>query len=108
MSTKFTFPAGASRGQSVSLSQDNQALIIKGKLDGRGAKDLFAEAITRHNAERAEKGLPAQEAPESYSKHAASLMYGLMQRFAQRLGKGDAETKAAAEKVGLPAVVQAE
>jgi hypothetical protein len=107
-SPKFSFPTGASKGRrGINLSEDNQALLIKASLDGAGtAKSILTDAMARHNAERAKKGLEAEEAPESYEKHAASLIYGFKQRFAQRLGKGNPATKAAAEAVGLPSVVQ--
>lgn len=106
---KFSF-VGQENGSSrrgINLSEDNQALLIKGKLEGTGTgKELLAEALARHNAERAKKGLEAQEGPESYTKHPASIVDGLVKRFAQRLGKGVPATKAAADAAGLPSVVQ--
>jgi hypothetical protein len=103
---KFGFVAGSSKSgrRGINLSEENQALIIKGSFEGKTAKSLYAEAMVRHNEERATKGLAAEVAPLSYEKHPSSLIYGLKARFAQRLGKGNVETKAAAEKVGLPAV----
>ena len=91
----------------ISLSKVNEATIIKGWLDQTAtAKDLYAAAIIRHNAERAAKGLEAQVAPDSYINHPASLLYGMKDRFMARMHKGDKATCEAAQLVGLPGVAK--
>jgi len=102
-SNKFVFVGGTStRSHEVEWSVEVQALCVRRWLDGVKAKDIFVEALSVLNESRTTSGLaPIVELPKSYTKYAASLLWGIRTRFGQRMTKNDKATLEAAAKFNI-------
>jgi hypothetical protein len=93
--SNFKFVNGSARGLRTQWTLAMEATVLRLATEGVSAKDAFARVAAEYSI----------VLPPSYSKHAASLLWGMKKRVLARCEKGNAETLAACEGIIVPTEV---